>query len=53
MSPCVSIISLRIAVVERAHRVAFAEDLERDALLDIAHAAAVVDQRFDGPATAC
>ena len=37
-------------VVERTHRGALAHDFERDALLDIAHAAAVFDQRFRGPA---
>ncbi len=37
------------AVVDRTHRIAFAEDFERDTLLDVAHAAAVVEQRFGGP----
>ena len=36
--------------IDRSVGVAFAEDLERHALLELAHAASVVDQRVDGPA---
>ena len=36
MSPCASTISFFIGVVQRAHRPAFAEHLERDALPDVA-----------------
>ena len=36
--------------IERAHRLALAEDLERHPLLDVAERAAVLDQRFVRPA---
>ena len=37
-------------VVQRAHRLALADHLERDALADVALGAAVVDERLVGPA---
>ena len=50
MSPCrLSVVALHLGV-QRAHRLAFAEDLERDALTVSLRPAAVVDQAFGRPA---
>ena len=49
MSPWCSTVVLLHRVVERTHRSTFAQHLERDALADVALAAAVVDQRLVGP----
>ena len=49
MSPCSSTMPLLHRVVERAHRAAFAEDLERHALADVALRAAVGEQRLGRP----
>ena len=49
-SPCSLEVLLLHGVVQRSHRPAFAEHLERDALPDVALAAAVDDQRLVGPA---